>query len=589
LRLRCIQLTLLSICISAFSASHSSLAQAPTGDVPAPTPVFKANTQAVSIDVVVTKGSDQPVTGLHAQDFQVLEDGKPQKIDLFDERSAATTPALARPLLPPHFYTNQPLVAQSAAVNVLLLDSLNTPQPDQAFIHKQIANFLLKVEPGTRIAVFTLNTRLQLVQDFTADTAVLKAALDSKAAAPVTTHLSRTRNDDLRDKEEMEITGEISNTGGADSGLPVKSMADSLADQARLQAGQRSAITLAALQELGRVLAAVPGRKNLIWFARTFPVSIFPDGPNKQTLINGKDIGEAVRVTANLLTQAKVALYPVSAQGISVDRTTDSDSGGQPGGDAFATAPLQETTALNSNRAGMEQLASDTGGEALYVGNDLSKSLMRAIDNGSHYYTLVYTPTDKKLDGKFHRIEVKLASGGNKLSYRRGYFAANATETKGTPDPLPPLMAQGMPASTQILYEARLLPLVPQPAADAARAGGNTKLTGPFTRYKTDFIINPSNITLDLAADGTHSGRIEVALIAYDHEGHLLNWAGNTLALNLNATSYAQIQRVGIPVHLQIDLPQGDADLATGVYDLNGRKAGTLEIPVRAITGPAAP
>ena len=57
-------------------------------------------------------------------------------------------------------------------------------------------------------------------------------------------------------------------------------------------------------------MAAVPGRKNLIWFAGTFPVTMFPNGRNLQTLSDGKDIGVAVRQTANLLTQSKIALYP---------------------------------------------------------------------------------------------------------------------------------------------------------------------------------------------------------------------------------------------------------------------------------------
>jgi hypothetical protein len=95
-------------------------------------------------------------------------------------------------------------------------------------------------------------------------------------------------------------------------------------------------------------------------------------------------------------------------------------------------------------------------------------------------------------------------------------------------------------------------------------------------------VINPDSVALDLADDGTHNGKIEVALVAYDPSGKAANWTGETLALTLNAASYAQVQRAGIPVHLQIDLPQADLSLATGVYDLTAHKAGTLEIAVPA-------
>ena len=77
-----------------------------------------------------------------------------------------------------------------------------------------------------------------------------------------------------------------------------------------------------------------------------------------------------------------------------------------------------------------------------------------------------------------------------------------------------------------------------------------------------------------------HNGKIEVALVAYDQAGNAVNWTGNTLGLSLNAASYAQVQRSGIPVHMEIDLSQTDVSLATGVYDFTARKAGTLEIPV---------
>ena len=46
-------------------------------------PLFKANAHAVVVDVVVTKGSDEPVLALHKQDFAVIEDGKPQSVDYF--------------------------------------------------------------------------------------------------------------------------------------------------------------------------------------------------------------------------------------------------------------------------------------------------------------------------------------------------------------------------------------------------------------------------------------------------------------------------------------------------------------------------
>jgi VWFA-related protein len=563
-------------------------AQSPAPVAPSQAPLLQTNAQAVAVDVVVNKAGDEPLLGLTRQDFQILEDGRPQAIDLFEEHSGpANAPAVAPMQLPPHVFTNLPAAPQSDAVNILLLDSLNTPEADQAFVHKQIADFLKNMQPGTRIAIFALNTKLRVLQGFTADRSLLQAAINSKGAAPGTTPASRTRDDDLRDKEELSIIGAMANTGGADGESPLPSIRRSQADVSQTQAGNRSTMTLAALEQLARALAAIPGRKNLIWFAGSFPVSIFPNGSGRQTLVNGKEIGDAVRQTAGLLTEAKVALYPVSAQGIITDHTTNADSAGQPNGDDFETNPNQELPANSANTGAMEQLAHDTGGKAFYTSNNLSQSIAGAIQNGSHYYTLVYTPPSTQMDGKFHRIEVKLTAGKADLSYRRGYYAdtaaANADpKAAAAADPLPPLLAHGLPASTQILYQARIQPLMPQPASDAPHAGGNTKLSGTLIRYKVDLIILPATVSLVLAPDLTHNGKIEVALVAYDQAGKPVNWTSQTLGLVLNPASYAQIQHAGIPIHFQLDLSKADLTLSTGVYDLNAHRAGTLEIPIGA-------
>ncbi len=65
------------------------------------------------------------------------------------------------------------------------------------------------------MAIFTLNTRLRLLEGFTSDPSLLKAALDRKASAPGSTWPSHTREEDLRDKEEVEIIAEMAGNSDA--------------------------------------------------------------------------------------------------------------------------------------------------------------------------------------------------------------------------------------------------------------------------------------------------------------------------------------------------------------------------------------
>ncbi len=563
----------LSSALLAASAFHLG-AQSNADNATSNGPVLKTTTRAVVVDILVTSGTES-ISGLLQRDFTVLEDGKPQTVDFFEEHTSATAPAVNLPPLPPNVYSNQPPVASNEPVSVLLLDSLNTEEADQANAHKQIARFLASLQPGTRVAVYALNTRLKLLQGFTADGALLRAAVDSKAAAPGTTINSRSRQDDLSDKEAISMAGD------AQSGL---AQARSLGEYARTQRSQSGSMTLTALQQLARSLEGIPGRKNLIWVAGTFPVALFPEGDNRAVLqaFQGHELPEALSTTVNMLTQARIALYPVSARGMMVDRTLDADSSGQPNGDDFQRTPYKGSPAIRANTATMEQLAIDTGGKAIYTTNDVAAALSHAIREGAHYYTVSYTPTSGKMDSRFRRIEVKLAEGGkSQLTYRRGYFADSGTQHPEHPnaDPLVPLLAAGMPNATEIVYRVQVTPQS-QPASGTPRAGGNGKLPGPITRYKIVFQIPRDSMFFTASPGGNQEAKIRVDVVAYGPDGKPANWTGGAMTLNLNQAQFAKAKQAGIVAPMEIDLPHADLSLATGLWDLNAQRAGTLQVAI---------
>ncbi len=510
-------------------------------------PVYRAHAREVVIDVVVTKRDDEPVKGLHAKDFVVMEDGKAQTVDFFEEHTAKTLPAGSLlPPMPPGVYTNVPPAPASDVVNVLLLDALNTDKEDQIYVHNQIMEFLKKMQPGTRTAIFTLSSRLRMIQGFTSDSSALVAALnDPKFGAMITKPWeSRSTQDKLDDVFHIET---MTMMMGGHTSAGIEAISAFQGDFANVQAGQRVGMTLEALQMLARYLSAVPGRKNLIWFSSSFPVAVFPRSgqsqrPNQMNTADLHDYGRAIRETADMLTISKIAVYPVGAEGVMSEHIGEPNvqsyhpgpvdyEGGEPaqqGRGGSGNAYTHESAARADKIMGMEQLANDTGGKAFFNTNDLHGATQRAIADGSHYYTIVYSPTNKKMDGSFRRIEIKIPESKVKLAYRRGYNADDslALDTKTETDPLHPLMQRGMPSSTQLLYGVRVVPVDPQPAATAPRAGKNAKLTGPTKRYSVDFMIRWTDVQLEPTSDGKHTGKLQVELLAYDREGHALNWGG---------------------------------------------------------------
>jgi hypothetical protein len=298
-----------------------------------------------------------------------------------------------------------------------------------------------------------------------------------------------------------------------------------------------------------------------------------------------------------MFTVSQVSVYPVDAQGVMAEHIGEADSAG-PGapegvghlgsqaGGPMSNGAMASFIAGAGGRAdaiaAMEQLAASTGGKAYYNTNDLNGALKRAINDGANYYTLSYSPTNAKMDGTYRNIEVHLDGGHYTLAFRRGYNADTASSLEPAPgtDPLEPAMKLGLPSATSVLYGVRVVPMTTQPPPNAARAGQNSKLGGTTVRYSVDFFIRLTDVTFQLGPQGEHDGKIELGLMAYDHDGDAVNWDGITQAINLQPAALDAMQKSGLPAHLEIDLPDKDVYLVTGVYDWGSGKTGSLEIPL---------
>jgi VWFA-related protein len=554
-------------------AGALALAQNPPSAV-GPGPVIKSEVRIVLVDVVVTRGKGEPVVGLRKEDFQVSEDGRPQTVSFFERHEPAPPKPVTLPAMPPNVFTNYPGAKTTDAVNVLLLDSLNTQARDQAYVRQQMIQYLANARPGARLAIFTLGSRLRMVRGVSADPAGFSAAVGDRqtGATPQANRQLAT---------PMQVATDAQLMDGMRSPEAILAVKQFLSDEAGRYTGERIQITLQAFQQLARFLAPIPGRKNLMWFSGSFPISFFPTTGVRGTY--PEQFQGDVKHTANLLTADQVAVYPIGARGLDVNTQYDADNVVEPS----EQAELLQTADGERARSqiAMEMLAQDTGGKAFYNTNDLGSTLTEAIRDGASYYTLAYAPTNAQRNGKYRRIDVRV-NGDYKLSYRRGYYAENAKdertgkETSGN-DPLLALMAFGMPDFSEVLYKVQALPVKPQPGPDAQRVGSNSELKGPVVRYGLDFAIAVQDVRLETAADGKRRGNVEVRLIAYDHDGKPLNMVSKKSGIVVVQQVYEELRRVGLQVHQEIDVPAGEVYLRTGVYDLNSNKAGTLGIALR--------
>jgi len=589
------------------ASGQANAVQQPSQDE-SPAATLRLNARTVVVDVVVTDKDNHAIPGLTKDDFKVMEDGKPQDVSFFEANSAAgadEAAAAAPPALPPNTFTNVPTVTPNDAVNVLLMDSLNTAEGDQSYVHKEMVRYLATLPPRIRIAVFLLSEKLRIIQGFTQDSTLLRASIARLAANPNSSPLLPTvETTNAQSGAVNLIMEQAAATGSSQLAATAAALQQFQNQQNGFEHNERIVMTLDSLQQIARYLAGVPGRKNLMWFAGTFPHCLAAMTSETDLTKGGCPYDEKYEKTAAMLANARVSIYPIDARGLTTNTlyTADSpklnasttDSSGNP------IAPFQgviqaQQQSLNKdlsdnamNMSDMDRLAKDTGGVAHYGGNDFKGFLTADIDNGSRFYTIAYTPTNPREVGKERHIEIKTVSGDYKLAYRRSYFEDTPKEAKAAAsapatDPLRPMMDRGMPDFTELRYRMKIVPAAAQPAPGAPHAGDNAALAAPFTRFTVGFSLATDGLTLTEGPDGVRHGTVEVALVAYSQAGKPLNWQARSIGLSIRPEQWAMAQSSGIPFHFDIDAPPGDVYLRTGIYDLTSSKAGTLEIPMTSV------
>jgi VWFA-related protein len=524
-------------------------------DAAAQSPTFKSTTRVVLVDVVVTDGHGQPVHDLKTPDFTVLDNGAPQSIVAFEEHRADTAPIAPRKLdLPENVYTNYVSRSEPGALTVLLFDSLNTDRRDLTFSKNQVLDFLAKIAPGNRVALYSLGSQLRMIHSFTENADELIGAAHQLSTQP---HATYTNN-----KELSAAIGQLKESPLAKNPTAFRAALRSLGDEYEGKLESRTQYTLDALRELAQALAVVPGRKNLIWISGGFPFDPVTNAPEVQ------------RVAA-LLAATRIAVYPIDARGV-ISMTADAQTG-----DAELYAPVQtqsyETIAGlgEENTATIETMldvARITGGRARFNTNDLETAIDNSIQAGSNYYSLAYRPTVAHWNGSFHKLKLKTPRPNLRLLYRSGYYAipdtSNSIWNEDAGRVAAISMQPNVPISTQLIMKVRVIP---------------PKTTGETT--KIDMLVNTHDLSVtDEGAQKTPN--VQFMAIAWDGEGKQCA----SFSQVYHATSSAQFEallRNGLQVHQEIQLKPGSYQLRLGVMDRISGRIGTLDVPL-TVAGAAA-
>jgi VWFA-related protein len=564
-------------------------------------------------DLVVLDGKGRPVSGLKASDFIVKENGKTVALRNFEEHiphPAATLAATPQPL-PSNTYTNVPGVPPAESLNILLFDALNTPLASQAFVRQQMLEYLKNMSPGTRIAIFGLGARLYLLQGFTDDPAVLRAAIEDKRGGVQLSPLLAAKSSQNPANPEFDSLMQMMMRNQAGRGGQMyTSLARSAAEEERASTQVRVIFTLQGMNELARYLSVLPGHKNLIWFSGSFPLNVLeneklaalPNVPGSAESATADpyafaaDFRDDMRRTADLMARGRVAVYPVDARGIQADSSYNSSQ--------YAVNRWQEyhnpvaadmaSRTLTSDPAFAEQdtmntIAAETGGVAFYNTNGLKDAVEKVTAYGESYYTLSYVPEDRKWNGAYRKIAIYNNSGRSdlRLYFRVGYFADDPNAQRDGKRVLPlnamqTAMLHGVPEALQVQFKARVIPAEkPELQLTSGGAPDPKLMKPPYRNYQIQYFLDIRTVRFIEDASKMHHATLELASLIYDADGNPVNSTVSRVNLDLPDDKFAQILQHGVLTRQTIDAPdKGDYFLRVGVHDLNSDNVGALEIPL---------
>ena len=565
-------------------------------------PAFPSQAEAITADVVVLDKQGRPVTGLTRDDFTLLEDGRPQTIVGFE----------ARELKPPADEAPRPGAATELRVAENKASSERRGRTF-AFLVDDLGTEVLPLEEAKKAIVAWLTDKADARDEVTLATTSGEAWWSDtvgRGRSDLLAVLSRVRGkkptqpvrETMTDWEAYRIavyedatgasaasegpqaggsgppaspgSGPVVAAGGVGNpnllgrtldrvwsrwtsrGIPVsKPYVQARAMELYDALTRRIQSVFGAVERLSRGLAGARGRKSIL---------IFSCGFLSDTNQGGLD--RAIDASQ----RGNTAVYFIDAKGLA----------GQPfyGADQMTPPPPGEIGVISMEEAfletaGTESLAENTGGLSIRNTNDLLGGLQRVAEESSVYYLLGYQP-EKPLDGKWHKLTVKVARPGVTVRARRGYQAtppsplevsrpagrADKTAKKDAPkEPKRPLDPAVMASGGDDAIALRVAPYV----LEADKTG--------LARVVVALELDTSTIPLTGTGE-RHQATLDLTVLGISRDQSRLFPLDERMKLDLDGKAAGG----WLILSREVRLPAGVAQVRVLVRDLATGRAGTV-------------
>jgi VWFA-related protein len=538
---------------------------------------LRLKTDLVQVRAVVTDKRGQPVAGLKKEDFELLEDNRPQEISFFsaenvgvpsDPQRQAESKSLRVPL------------QDVGRTIVLFVDTVHTSFVNLARVKQTLRRFVdEQMTDRDMVALMTSSAAVGLMEQFTRDRRLLRAAIERLTAWRLslqetlfTPYLAAqiARGDrrslilgiELLRQEEIiakDMRDEI-----------IEPQVRAKARQILAEASYRRTVTLATLKGVVERTAEMPGQRM---------IAVFSEGFSMLGTVGGQEFID-LQPAISRAVRSGVVIYAIAAQGLQPSMMIPASHPGIPTGrqkDTINREMADLTSTLGASERDLETgliiLAKDTGGEAFFNTNDLNARLQKALNDNRVYYAFAYhAPDDDSTNrGKnFHTITVRVRNHPEyKVRTQRGY---QPLEAKPAEQPLTPRqrLAQAIGAP---------LPVTTIPVAVSADYFERESLPGQA--YIQTYI--DANALQYREQDQHYLFDLETVITVYDLTGKRVHFSSNVANGNFTPERLDLAKQMGYRYTERVALKPGVYQARIGVLETATERIGTatgwIEVP----------
>jgi len=486
-------------------------------------PTFRATVTRVEVSAIVVDGDGRPVHDLRAEDFEVLDGGRKQKLLSFEafRRDAS---AIALDALPAEeaagaaTFTNA--WTSQSRMFALVIDDLHIDARHAERARKAARSFVDALAPSDLLFVSLTSSPSLSTVAFTRDRRRARALIDGFSGMRLV-------------DQAVEIRQQ-----GAFGRLP-----PGLAGSEQ-QRSMRLVDAYATIERVATAARAVTGRrKSLVFVSEGASQGA---GQVASTALTA-DATSAMTNAVAAATAADVAVYPLNPAGLDLptDRMIEGftrqveESGRDVAHEDLSALVSQFLQAKNQLR----DLASLTGGASLADHNDVSRAVARVLSDASDVYLLSYEP-DKALKGaKARSLEIRVKRPGVRVRARRGYLAPPATPDATTDGSLSPELRELLTG----IVATDGLPLFVQ-AVPVAREGSRVRFALVVEAAGAPLVANLVDGQLPL----------HQAVVAIDDKGRMGKITQRQAVLKIGADASRVVAEQGLRTIWSIDLPPGE-------------------------------